>query len=156
MSITLRPVTADNFDEVACLPLLAHQRAYLASNAYSMAEASFFPHLVTRAVYAGERPVGFMMYAKPAPGEASGEFGIWRFMISSDHQGKGYGRQALALLLTEMRACAGLRRISISYLPQNEPARRFYASFGFHETTIDDDGEMVAVLSCEGSAGTGL
>lgn len=154
MSITLRPVTADNFDEVACLPLLADQRAYLAGNAYSIAEASFFPHLVTRAVYAGERPIGFMMYAKPAPGDDSGEFGIWRFMISSDHQGKGYGRKALELLITEMRTHTGVRRISISYLPQNERAGRFYASFGFHETGIDEDGEMVAVLSCQGKAGS--
>lgn len=130
------------------LPLLTHQRAYLASNAYSIAEASFFPHLVTRAVYAGEQPIGFMMYAKPEPHDDQGEFAIWRFMISADHQGKGYGREALASLLAEIRSHPGVKRIAISYIPENESARLFYASFGFRELDIDEDGEMVAVLSC--------
>jgi diamine N-acetyltransferase len=149
MSITLRPVTAENFEEVASLPLLAHQRAYLASNSYSIAQASFFPYLVTRAVYADESPVGFMMYAKPEPNEDQGEFAIWRFMISSDHQGKGYGRKALEQLLTEIRSYPDVSRILISYMPENENAKHFYASFGFRETEIDADGEMVAALSCQ-------
>jgi diamine N-acetyltransferase len=149
MSITLRPVTAENFDEVASLPLLPYQRAYLASNSYSIAQASFFPFLVTRAVYAGERPVGFMMYAKPEPHEDQGEFGIWRLMISSDHQSKGYGRKALANLLAEIRSHPGVSRIFISYKPENESAKLFYASFGFREAEIDEEGEMVAVLSCQ-------
>ena len=148
MNISLRPVTAENFEDVVSLPLLAHQRAYLASNAYSIAEASFFPYLVTRAVYAGEQPIGFMMYAKPERHEDQGEFAIWRFMIRADHQGQGYGRKALASLLAEIRSHPGVQSIAISYIPENESARLFYASFGFRELDIDEDGEMVAVLSC--------
>ncbi|WP_200380337.1 GNAT family N-acetyltransferase [Rubrivivax gelatinosus] len=148
MTITLRPITAENFEDVASLPLLAHQHAYLASNSYSIAQASFFPFLVTRAIYLNERPIGFMMYAKPEPHEDQGEFGIWRFMVSSDHQGKGYGRQALARLISEIRSHPDVKRIFISYKPENEPAKIFYASFGFRETEVDDEGEMVAVLSC--------
>lgn len=151
MNISLRAVTAENFEGVVSLPLLPHQDAYLASNSYSIAQASFFPYLVTRAVYKGELPIGFMMYAKPEPHEDPGEFGIWRFMISSDHQGKGYGRQALTSLLAEIRSHPGVNRIFISYKPENENAKRFYASFGFRETQIDDDGEMVAILSPQGN-----
>ncbi|QNM95182.1 GNAT family N-acetyltransferase [Chitinimonas koreensis] len=150
MKITLRPVTKENFDAIACLNLLDHQRDYVASNSYSIAEASFNPFLTTRAVYAGELPVGFMMYLNPEQDdEEAGAYGIWRFMIDSAHQGKGYGRQALAALLDEIRANADVRSIYISYIPGNELAKRFYASFGFREVGIDEEGEMVAVLSCQ-------
>lgn len=149
MTITLRPITQENFEAVVSLNLLEHQRDFLASNSYSIAEASLFLFLVTRAVYAGELPVGFMMYACPEPGEEPpGEYGIWRFMVDADHQGKGYGRQALALLLAEIRARGDVRRIFISYVPGNQQAQAFYASFGFREMEVDEQGEMVAVLDC--------
>lgn len=149
MNITLRPITKENFEAVVSLNLLDHQRDYLASNSYSIAEASLFPCLATRAVYVDELPVGFMMYAYPEPGEEPpGEYGIWRFMIDSAHQGKGYGRQALALLLAEIQSHADVRRIFISYVPGNQQAQAFYASFGFRELEIDAEGEMVAVLAC--------
>ncbi|QTN29384.1 GNAT family N-acetyltransferase [Rhodoferax sp. AJA081-3] len=149
MNITLRPVTRENFEAITGLNLLDHQRDFLASNSYSIAEASLFPCLATRAVYVDELPVGFMMYAYPEPGEEPpGEYGIWRFMIDSDHQGKGYGRHALALLLAEIQSRGDARRIFISYVPGNQQAQAFYASFGFRELEIDEEGEMVAELVC--------
>ncbi|MEX8495670.1 GNAT family N-acetyltransferase [Sphaerotilus sp.] len=146
MNITLRAVTRDNFEAVTDLELLPHQEDYLASNSYSIAQASFHPHLRTRAVYAAETLVGFMMYAVPVEGGEAGEYGIWRFMVDAKHQGTGIGRQALAQLIDEIRAHGDVRRITISYLPDNAAAQRFYASFGFVERGIDDSDEMVAVL----------
>ena len=55
MLISLRPVTVDNFDLISDLPLLPQQRDYLASNDYSIAQASFHPAILhTRAVYGDE------------------------------------------------------------------------------------------------------
>jgi diamine N-acetyltransferase len=146
--VTLRPVTRDNFEAVTDLELLPHQADYLASNSYSIAQASFYPHLKPRAVYADETLVGFMMYAVPrADGEGEpGEYGIWRFMVDAKHQGGGLGRRALGALLDEIRAHGDARRITISYMPDNTAAQRFYASFGFVERGIDDSDEMVALL----------
>jgi len=151
MHVTLRPVTRENFEAITDLELLPHQADYLASNSYSIAQASFYPHLKTRAVYADETLVGFMMYAVPVEGEQGesgepGEYGIWRFMVDAKHQGGGIGRRALVALLDEIRACGDARRITISYMPDNTAAQRFYASFGFVEQGIDDSDEMVAVL----------
>jgi diamine N-acetyltransferase len=148
MRITLRPITRDNFEAVADLRVHAQQRNFLASNCYSIAEASFNPCLITRAVYADAQPVGFMMYVCPEPTAEQGEYAIWRFMIAAEQQGKGYGRQALHCLLAEILGHAGVVRILISYWPDNTAAQRFYASFGFRELGIDADGEMVAVLDC--------
>ena len=49
MLISLRAVTVDNFDLISELPLLPQQRDYLASNDYSMAQASFIPPPCIRA-----------------------------------------------------------------------------------------------------------
>jgi diamine N-acetyltransferase len=153
LHITLHSVTRDNFEAITDLELLPHQEDYLASNSYSIAQASFNPHLQTRAVYADETLVGFMLYATPGETGVPGGYSIWRFMVDAQHQGGGIGRQALERLIAEILAHGGVRQIGISYVPDNTAAQRFYASFGFVEQGIDDSGEMVAVRVCGGEAG---
>ena len=100
-----------------------------------------------RAVYAGERVVGFLMYDAGAADDAPREAVIYRFMIDRRHQGKGYGRAALAKALDEIRAIPRVSKVSISYMPDNPVAKPFYASFGFVEVGLDEDGEMLAELT---------
>jgi len=145
MTITLRAVTKDNFEAVIELPLLPHQEDYLASNAYSIAEASFYPHYRTRAIYKDEQLIGFMMYVSLAESDPC-QYAIYRFMVDHRHQGKGYGRRALELAIAEIRANDGVTSIWICYWPNNDDARRFYASLGFVETKLDENGEMYAEL----------
>lgn len=147
MPVNLRAVTRDNFEAVTDLELLEHQRQYLASNSYSIAQASFYPELRPRAVYRDNELVGFAMYAAPDAESPRGEYSIWRFMVDSRHQGKGLGRRALQLLLDEIRSQPGVTKIYISYKPDNPIARVFYGSFGFVELEIDESGEMVAVIT---------
>lgn len=142
----LRAVTRENFEAVTDLELLAHQRRYLASNSYSLAQASFYPELRPRAIYRGDALIGFAMYAAPEPDDNSGEYAIWRFMVDVRHQGRGHGRHALQLLLDEIRSRPDATKIYISYKPDNPVARGFYASFGFVETGMDESGEMVAEI----------
>ena len=145
--VKLRDVTADNRQAVAHLELAPEQRRLVASNAESLEEARSDPDARPRAIYAGERLVGFLMYD---PGLASDDPRaalIYRFMIDRNHQGAGYGRAALAKALDEIRAIPGVRKISIGYMPDNPVAKRFYASFGFAEVGTDEDGEMIAELT---------
>jgi diamine N-acetyltransferase len=151
MQLSLQRVTKENFEEITDLQLLEHQRDYLASNSYSIAQASFHPHYHPRAVYAGDVLVGFLMYVSLAEEGYPGEYGIWRLMVDHRHQGKGYGRKALELALEEIRSQPDVRKIWISYVPSNPVARQFYGSLGFVETEIDEEGEMVAVLDIEPS-----
>ncbi len=145
--VTLRPVTRDNFEAVTDLELLPHQREFLASNSYSIAQASFYPNYHTRAIYAGEEVVGFMMFVVLDGSEdEAGEYSIWRLMVDCRRQGQGLGRRALQSLLDEIRSDPVACKVWISYVPGNEVASSFYASFGFVETEIDEEGEMVAVL----------
>lgn len=148
MSISLRAVTADNFDSISELPLLPQQRDYLASNDYSIAQASFHPATMhTRAVYCDEEAVGFLMFVSPDDEDPPGHYQIWRFMIDHRRQGQGHGRAALALALAEIRARPDVRSIEIFYKPGNANAKQFYASMGFVEKGMDDDGnDMLAVI----------
>jgi len=147
MPISLRAVTADNFDIISELPLLPQQRDYLASNDYSIAQASFHPATMhTRAVYDDEEVIGFLMFVSPDD-DPPGHYQIWRFMIDHRRQGKGHGRAALALALAEIRARPDARSIEICYKPGNANAKQFYASMGFVEKGMDaDDNDMLAVI----------
>ena len=60
--VKLKDVTADNWGAVVDLELDAGQEDLVASNLYSLAEAQFDPDARPRAVYAGKRVVGFLMY----------------------------------------------------------------------------------------------
>ena len=73
-------------------------------------------------------------------------YAIYRLMVDHPRQNQGIGRRAMELLLSEIRACADARRITICYKPDNATARGFYASLGFNETGIDEVGEMVAEI----------
>jgi diamine N-acetyltransferase len=147
MTISLQAITEDNFDAIIELELLPTQQDYLASNAYSIAQASFYRDTFhTRAIYCDDKPIGFLMYVSLADEGQPGEYAIYRFMVDSREQGKGYGRRAIGLVLEEIRARPDATVIQICYWPANPVAKSFYASLGFVETGLDDDGEMYAEI----------
>lgn len=144
--VRLAVVTADNWRAVAGLRLAAGQKDLVASNLYSIAESKFDPTARPRAIYAGKRVVGFLMYDVSRTRGKSGKAFIYRFMIDAAHQGKGYGRAALQAALDEIRAIPRIKKVAISYMPDNPVAGPFYKSFGFAEVGEDEDGEMIAEL----------
>jgi diamine N-acetyltransferase len=144
--VRLAEVTADNWRAVASLRLATEQEDLVASNVYSLAESKFDDTARPRAIYAGKRVVGFLMYDVSRGRGKSRKALIYRFMIDAAHQGKGYGRAALAAALDEIRAIPRIKKVAISYMPDNPVAGPFYASFGFKEVGEDDDGEMIAEL----------
>ena len=90
--IRLEPIGASNKKAVLALKLTEDQQDFLSDNASSLEEAASDEDARPRAVVAGDRVVGFLMYdASMGDGEAL----IYRFMIDSRNQGRGYGRAAL-------------------------------------------------------------
>lgn len=146
-AVSLKEVTADNWEAVVDLELAPKQTDMVASNCYSLAESKFDPDARPRAIYAGKRIVGFLMYEVVDDEGPSLTASIYRFMIDRRHQGKGYGRAALAEVLKEIRSISGARKISICYMASNHQARQFYAKFGFREVGRDRDGETIAELN---------
>ena len=130
MSVTLREVTAETVRAICALRTTQDQERFVAPNALSIAQAYFEPSAAFRAIYAGETPVGFLMWR---PGREAGTCFLWRFMVDAQYQGRGYGRSALALWADALRS-QGARRLSLSYVPGAGSPHQFYQSFGFEDT----------------------
>lgn len=145
LNVTLEAVTIDNFEALMAMELPPDQAAFLASNAYSIAQAHYYPDFRPRAIYCDGVPAGFALYDSKGDDEA-GHYAIYRLMVDHARQSQGIGRAAMLLLLDEIRACPDARRISICYKPDNANAQRFYASLGFTEIGIDQRDEMVAEI----------
>lgn len=143
MQVSLEQVTKENYETVCDLDVTEEQQDYVASTMWSLVEAMFNEGYETRAICVHERPVGFLMWVK----ESREKVSIWRFMVDQHHQQKGIGRIALNLALEQIKQSPGLQQIEICYNPKNPVARDFYASFGFVEVGMDEEGEdMLAVI----------
>lgn len=143
--VTLEEITVDNFEDYMEMELPEHQRGYLSSNAFSIAQAKYYDDYIPRGICHDGKPAGFLLYDRKS-NDNVGEYGIYRFMVDHEQQGKGIGRQAMALLLAELKAKPDVKLITICYKPDNANAQAFYRSFGFEETGLDAIGEMIAVI----------
>lgn len=128
--VSLREITAQTVGTICDLEPRADQARFVAPNAVSIAQAHFEPTARFRAIYAGDEPVGFVMWR---PTGKDGGCYLWRFMIDGRHQGKGYGRAALSILLGQCRS-EGFRRMTLTFFPDEGGPGPFYARLGFRET----------------------
>jgi diamine N-acetyltransferase len=146
VTVTLREVTAETVRAICRLEVTPEQRGFVAPNAVSIAQAYFEPRAWFRAVYADDTPVGFvMLHDDPeAP-----EYYLWRFMIAAEHQGRGYGREALDRVVEYVRSRPGATTLLSSYVPGEGSPGEFYRRYGFAETGEVDGDELVIRLELE-------
>jgi len=147
----IRPVTKDNWKELIRLKVREEQTHFVASNLYSIAEAQFGDDyeghwdLHPFGIYDENIPVGFLMYALNFEHPKQQAF-ISRLMVDEKQQGKGYGRFGMEKMLEIFRTEERIKVVGISYEPENETARKLYASLGFQETGEMVGEEVLAVL----------
>lgn len=143
MHVTLRDITPANWQQCINLRLPPRQSDLLASNLYSLAEAYVEPQLQPRAIYAGNRMIGFVMYEYDPD---DGCYWIPRFMIDIRYQGQGYGKAAIQAVLDELHAQRPDTPVMLSITPDNEVARNLYLSLGFEDTGRHKKGEDILRL----------
>jgi diamine N-acetyltransferase len=147
MSVTIRPLTLETWDECINLKVRDDQTEFVASNLYSIAEAQFYPGTVCRAIYTDEIMVGFLMYGPDAgyspEDERDTAYAIVRLMIDQAHQGNGYGYAAMLAAIHEIKSLARCQYIYLSFTPDNIGAERLYRHLGFLPTGAIADGEIV-------------
>ena len=144
MNITLREITNENYMDICDLEVADDQKRHLSSNIESLVESKFYETMVPRAIYADDKPVGFIMGDRASDTKV----GIFRFMIDFNFQNKGIGRAALELAIAEIRQIEGIKQIEICYHPDNEIAKRLYFKIGFQEVGMNESGDdMLAVMS---------
>ena len=147
--VTLREINDENREAVLALRVNPSQEAFVTGVADSIDEAAATPHASPwhRAIYAGDRPVGFVMLSwnvTPAPG-IRGPWYLWRLLIDERHQHRGYGRATLERVV-ELITAEGATELFTSYQPGEGEPGPFYAGFGFRPTGELDGTEIVLKL----------
>jgi len=140
--ISLKIIDQNNWEECINLKLKQEQQGFIASNLYSIAESKFLPYMDIKSIYFKEKLIGFAMYGIDSDDH---NYWIYRFMIDERFQGQGYGKYAMKLIIEDIRSrndCTDV--IWLGYQPENELARRLYASVGFEEVGMAPWGEMLA------------
>jgi putative acetyltransferase len=80
-----------------------------------------------------DRAVGFIQLLKLDPVSGHGELGI---AVAPEAQGRGYGREALALLEAHAAGALGLRKILLTVLAANGGAIALYTRAGYREVGV--------------------
>ena len=154
VAVTLREITEANLQSVLALRTTPEQEQFVSSVANSIAEATVYHHANPwyRAVYADERPVGFVMLSwdvTPQPPHVHGPWFLWKLLVDFRHQRLGYGQEVLRQVAELVRA-EGATELLTSYVPGAGGPAGFYARLGFVPTgDVDPDGEVVARLDLE-------
>jgi diamine N-acetyltransferase len=147
MDISLREVNKDNWLDIIHLEITEEQENYVALNSESIAESSFYPHYVNRAIYRGDKAVGFIQYYQELEENLPDEFYIAQFMVDVKHQGQGIGKIATEQVIKEMSAIPECKKITILYMPGHHAMRKFYSQFGFVVTEEDENDGVVMELN---------
>jgi diamine N-acetyltransferase len=142
VEVVFRDIDEANFEE--CVELKVREdQPFVAPNTYSIAQSKIQPWWIIKAIYAGEKMVGFAMYTID---DEKAELYLCRFMIDQRYQGNGFGRAALDILKSTAMNESGVKRLRLSTEPNNHRGIRIYENFGFVDTGEMEDGEEVFVL----------
>ncbi|HEX7661671.1 MAG TPA: GNAT family N-acetyltransferase [Pseudonocardiaceae bacterium] len=145
--LCLKTVTMANVREACRLWVRPDQEKYVAPVAVSLAEAYTQPTVAwPRLVYAGDRPVAFVMGGFDPDGPRDFfRAGICRLNVAAEHQGRGYGRFAVLGVMDEARR-RGYGRVTVLWMPGRDGPEGFYLRLGFRPTGQRFHGQVVAAL----------
>ena len=140
--INLRKITEDNFLDAFRLKLAEGQEEYVSHPIRSLAQAYVYrDQCQPFGIYDGDEMVGYVMviYDYDIP-----EYDIWHMMIDASRQGRGYGSEALRLVLEYIKTkpFGDSNRVTLTCNKDNQVALKVYHKAGFVETGEEDDEEI--------------
>jgi diamine N-acetyltransferase len=151
--VTLSPVDDANREALQALAVRPDQTHFVAMVAKSYADAAADPgsHPRMWGLYAADDPVGFVMLSDGAESieEEPGRwrYGLWRLLVDARHQGRGYGRAALDLVVDYLASRPDATELYTSAVPGEGSPLPFYERYGFTQTGDIDEGEVVLRLT---------
>ena len=136
----LRPITENNFTDAFALRLAPGQERFVSHPIRSLAQAYVYrDQCQPFGIYSNDEMIGYVMviYDYDIP-----EYDIWHMMIDEAHQRRGFGKEALDLVLDYIRTkpFGASCRVTLTCSKDNNAALDLYKSRGFSETgTVYDD-----------------
>lgn len=155
--IRFEEITNKNIWKVCSLEPFENQKAFVAENIQSLAEAyatrNEGNNALPLAVYNDEILIGFVMIGKGTVGNEEEsdlikeKYSLWRLMIDQKYQGQGFGKQTMDAAISLIRTFpfGEAQKVWLSYEPENTRARDIYLKYGFVETSEMCGNEIVAV-----------
>lgn len=147
MAVTLREVTRDDVRPLVRLRVAPDQDDFVAPNEYSLAQVHYETGATPYVIWNGEDRVGFCQvidmrkHAFCEPEDDPNALFLWRFMVASEFQRKGFGKAALKVLI-QMAEATGHEAVETSAVMENAAAIGFYEGLGFVKTGRIVDGEV--------------
>jgi diamine N-acetyltransferase len=147
--IHFKRITASNVIAICRLSdtLSPTHRKMVADNSISIAQAHCSEQSWMRAIYVDETPIGFLLLHFGSDYEdgidCPGAF-LWRLMIASPYQGKGYGKEVLDFLTLHLKARGYQELYTSCELGEGSPMG-FYENYGFEPTGdfYDEEPELI-------------
>jgi len=137
--MVLRELDKDNWLE--CARLWTEEDRFIAPNLYSIAEAQFYPKAVSRAIYDGDRMVGYVLHGEDEDHEDW--YIIDRLMIAAPFRRKGLASEAIKAVFALAAAAGRFGIVRSSTEPDNAAMRRTFERNGFVTEGEMDGGEIV-------------
>ena len=126
--IKFRDIDKSNYNECISLRVGEHQKNYVASNMYSLVQASYEDGLYPLGIFNEDEMIGFLLY------DYDEELNGWsfsRFMIYIKYQNKGFGRKALEKFLEYFQSKFPNKSLYTSVEIDNDIAIKLYQKYGF-------------------------
>jgi diamine N-acetyltransferase len=150
MALERRDVTRETLWPLIRLEVRPDQRDLVSSNMKTFAEAPYETGSRVWGLWDGDVPVGLMAMVNPGeypwhrPEDDREAAYLWRLMVAAPFQGRGYGRQAIALAVGVARDW-GCPRITAGVADVPHGNMGFYERLGFRWTGRYEEGEKVIV-----------
>lgn len=138
--LKLVDINEENWNDYVSLHPGDEGANYVASNAYSLAQACFEKTWIVKGITHNDIPIGFTMYGLD---HDLGTYELCRLMISHKLQNQGFGHHVLPLIIDKILNKWQPDEIYLSTDPKNEKAIRLYEKHGFKKTGEISYGEAV-------------
>lgn len=119
---------------------------WILNNAFSLLQVHYDPDWDCRLLVEAGTPVGFVFYGH---WRERNRYLLCRYMIDIRYQGRGYGTQALPLVVEQIRRQYGCRDVYTTVDDENSRAIKLYRKFAFQPTEEMDEEERVYILRGE-------
>jgi len=146
--INLRTITTNNVDEICDLKA---DRNLVVNNEGSLADAfaywtEYGKSPIVCGIYDDETPVGFTMVSYYEDDDRDNDgvpyYFLWRMMIDENHQNKGYGREAMKLIIEKVKMLPMGQSNAFYTSTNGVGALKLYESVGFVRTEVERYGEV--------------
>jgi RimJ/RimL family protein N-acetyltransferase len=138
--ISLHEATMSNFSSLSDLKVADDQKDFIGTADWilALAYADRAQNAHAMAIVMGEKPIGLVMTSEFTQENEPGFYYLPQFFIDVRYQRRGYGRQALKLVLDKLSAEKRFDSVRLDVDHADIAAISLYRSLGFHETGYSD------------------